>query len=115
MDMTFISRHASESEHQQARDVAESVLAGRTKVLEAIRAFVPLAHTDAIADVEDRRLIIGIDSQTDHLPVGEVRKLWAPSALKEKDVEISRAEELHRSDFLEACRRIANPNGSVDE
>ena len=64
-------------------------------------------HTDAIADVEDRRLIIGIESETDDLPVGEARKLWAPDALKTKDVEIARFEELYRRQFLEACKRIA--------
>ena len=53
---------------------------------------------------------MGIASETDDLPVGEVRTLWASSALKEKDVEIARAEELYRADFLETCRRIVNPN-----
>ena len=52
---------------------------------------------------------MGIASETDDLPVGEVRKLWASSALKEKDVEIARAEELYRADFLETCRRIVKP------
>ena len=115
MDRTFIDRRASESENRRARDVAQAVLVGRTTVLEAVRELFSLAHTDAIAEVEDRRFIIGIESETDHLPVGEVRKLWAPSALKEKDVEISRAEERYKTDFLETCRRIANPNCSVDE
>jgi hypothetical protein len=68
-----------------------------------------LAHTDAIADAEDRRFIIAIESETDHLPIGVVRKLWAPDALKEKDVEIARIEELYRDDFFETCRRIARP------
>ena len=106
MDRTFIDRRASESDHRKAREIAQSVLDGRTTVLEAVRALVSLAHTDAVADVEDRRFIIGIESETDHLPVGEVRALWASSALKKKDVEIARAEELYRSDFLETCRRI---------
>jgi hypothetical protein len=106
MDRTFIDRRAWESECQQARDVAQAVLDGRATVLEAVRALVPLAHTDAIADVEDRRLIIGIDSETDHLPVGEVRKLWAPYSLKSKDLEIARCEELYKSRFLETCKRI---------
>ena len=87
--------------------MAQAVLDGRTTVLEAVRELVSLAHTDAIADVEDRRLIIGIESETDDLPVGEVRKLWAPYALKMKDVEIARCEELYRPRFLEACKRIA--------
>jgi len=51
------------------------MLDGRTTVLEAVRALISLAHTDAIAEVEDRKFIIGIESETDHLPVGEVRKL----------------------------------------
>jgi hypothetical protein len=75
--------------------------------LEAVRELVSLAHTDAIADAEDRRLIIGIESETDHLPVGEVRKLWAPHALEIKDIEIDRCEELYKSPIFEACRRIA--------
>ena len=89
-----------------ARDVAQAVLDGRTTILQAVRALVSLAHTDAIAEVEDRRLIIGIDSETDHLPVGEVRKLWAADALKVKDTEIARCEELYKSQFLETCKRI---------
>ena len=112
MDRSFIDRQASDWERQRARDVAEAVLDGRITVLEGARALVPLAHTDAIANVEDRRFIIGIESETDHLPVGEVRKLWAPDALKEKYVQIARTEALNRSDFLEACRRIANSHSS---
>lgn len=115
MDRTFIDRQASDSERQTARDVAQAVLDGRTTVLEAARTLVSLAHTDAIADVEDRRFIIAIESETDHLPVGVVRKLWASDALKEKDVEIARAEDRYRADFLETCRRIASPSRSVDE
>jgi hypothetical protein len=106
MDRSFIDRRASEWEHRKAKDIAQAVLDGRTTLLEAVRGLVSLAHTDAIADVEDRRFIIGIESETDHLPVGEVRKLWAPSALKEKDADIARAEELYRADFLETCLRI---------
>jgi hypothetical protein len=107
MDRTFIDRIASDSERKTARDVAQAMLDGRTTVLEAVRKLVSLAHTDAIADVEDRRRIIGIASETDDLPVGEVRELWAPSALQIKDVEIARCEELYKAPFLEACQRIA--------
>jgi hypothetical protein len=107
MDRTFIDRRASEAERQKARDVAQAVLDGQTPVLEAVRTLVSLAHTDAVADVEDRMLIIAIESETDGLPIGEVRRLWAPSALEEKDKVIARSEELYREQFLEACRRIA--------
>ena len=106
MDRTFIDRIASDSERQRARDVAQAMLDGRTTVLEAVRELVSLAHTDAIADVEDRRLIIGVDSETDCLPVGKLRKLWAPEALTIKDAEIARCEEMYKPQFIETCKRI---------
>ena len=113
MDRTFIDRPATPGDQLRAREVAQSVLDGRTTVLEAVRQLVSLAHTDAVAELEDRRFIIGLDSETDHLPVGAFRNLWAPDSLKEKDVEIARVEELCRTDFLETCRRILH--GKVNE
>jgi hypothetical protein len=77
--------------------------------LEAVRELHSLAHTDAVSDEEDRILVIAIDSETDDLPVGLVRELWAADALEEKDKEIKRAEELYKVRFLEACKRIAWP------
>lgn len=113
MDRTFIDRRASECERQRAQEVAQAFLDGKTTVLEAVRQLVSLAHTDAVAELEDRRFIIGIDSETDHLPVGEVRNLWSPDALKEKDAAIARAEESCRADFMETCRRIVAGNRSA--
>ena len=107
-----MDRRASGFERQRAREIAAAVLDGRTTVLEAVRELIPLAHTDAIADEEDRTLVIAIDSETDALPVGEVRKQWAPHALEAKDAEIARAEELYKAQFLEACKRMAEPSHS---
>ena len=57
---------------------SREVLNSRTRILESVRELVSLAHTDATANEADRRLIIAIESETDALPIGEVRKLWAP-------------------------------------
>jgi len=110
-----MDRRALESERQRAKEVAAAVLDGRTTVLAAVRELYPLAHTDAIADEEDRTLVIAIESETDALPVGEVRKLWATDALEAKDAEIASAEELYRAQFLEACKRIAEPSHPVNK
>jgi hypothetical protein len=100
------NKRATDWERQKAKEVAESVLNSRTTVLEAARELVSIAHTDAIANEEDRILIIAIESETDDLPIGEVRKLWAPYALEAKDAEIARCEELWKAEFIEACKRI---------
>jgi hypothetical protein len=93
-----------ELESCRAAQMQESLQVRRARLAKEIAR---KRHTDAIANVEDRRLIIGIESETDNLPVGEVRKLWAPDALRVKDFEIVRCEELYRPRFLEACKRIA--------
>jgi len=107
LDGTFIDRTASDADRQRVKDVATAMLDGRITVIAAVRELGSLAHTDAIADVEDRRFIIGVESETDDLPVGEVRKLWAASALVIKDIEVARCENLYKARFLEVCRRIA--------
>jgi hypothetical protein len=105
-----MDRRASDRERQRAKEIAEAVLDGRTTILEAVRELVSLAHTDAIADEDDRRLIIGIDSETDHLPIGRVREYWAADALEAKDAEIASAEERWKARFRCACKRIAEAN-----
>ena len=104
---SLMDRVASDRERQRATEIAKAALVGQVSILQAVRELVSLAHTDAVHDESDRRLIIGIDSETDHLPVGAVRKLWAPEALREKDVEIASAEARWKAKFLEACNRIA--------
>ena len=103
-----MDRRASDEERQRAREVAQAVLDGRTTVLEAARELFPLAHTDAITNEDDRRLMIAIQSETDHLPIGGARKLWAPDALQRKEPEIAGAGALWKAEFLEACKRIAD-------
>jgi hypothetical protein len=99
-------RTASGWEKQRAKEIAEAILSGQMAILEGARSLCPLAHTDAIADEGDRMLIIAIDSETDYLPVGEVRKYWAEDSLQEKDVYIARAEERYKRDLLDLCERI---------
>ena len=97
---------ASEWEQKRVKEISKAVLDGQLSILEGTRALRSLAFTDAIANEDDRNLIIAIESETDDLPIGDVRHLWAPTALAEKDVEIRRCEALWREDVLAACRRI---------
>jgi hypothetical protein len=62
---------------------------------------------------EDRILIIAIESETEDLPIGEVRKLWAPYALEAKDAEIARREEPWQPSFREASTVIVEAHLST--
>ena len=49
---------------------------------------------------------VGIDSETDALPIGAVRDNWGPEALKRKDREIAEAEQFYRETALNAAAEL---------
>jgi len=55
---------------------------------------------------EDYTVFLGIESETDHLPVGDVRRHWSAEALAQKDVEIEAAEAFFRERALNAARGV---------
>ena len=50
--------------------------------------------------------LIAIDSETDALPVGEVRREWSPDALKRKDKESTEAEDFYRDSAINAATKL---------
>jgi hypothetical protein len=51
-------------------------------------------------------LFVAIASETDHLPVGEVRKQYSPDALRKADAEIAEAEKLYRAQAKVVCEKL---------
>jgi|ERR1035438_437819 hypothetical protein len=91
----------------RAIETANEMLSGKIGAIEAARLLCPLLHQDStIVSQSDSNTIVGIDSETDHLPVGCVRKHWHPDYLPEKDREIARCEDLYREQVRAVCERI---------
>lgn len=88
-------------------EVAQAMLDGALGIIEGsrrlndLRAALGIYHLD-----EDFVGFVAIDSDTDTLPVGEVRKLWNEEALVQKDREVEEAERLYRDGALENCRKL---------
>ena len=97
---------------QRVVQVASRVIAGEIGVIEGARELNQLGHEIADDFDADFMTFKAIDSETDHLPVGEVRRLWSRPALLEKDREIREAEDLHRRDGEEACRKLIRRYGA---
>ncbi len=53
---------------------------------------LPLARWTKVEEGPEFQLFRAIASETDDLPVGEVRAYWAPEALAREDVRIRAAE-----------------------
>ncbi len=92
---------------EQIAVVAGAVLAGSIDPLTACRRILSLAG-DAERKDDDILSIVGIDSETDHFPGPEQRKLWDPKALAEKDLEREAYFERVGPRLREACVHLAS-------
>jgi hypothetical protein len=97
-----------EEARRKAVLAAQAVLDGNLGLIEGARI---LASLRGRADVEadpDFLLFTAVDSETDHLPIGNERRHWDPNALVKKDLEWEEAENHYRSAIKAACQRIAD-------
>lgn len=86
---------------------AMDLLEGRSGVIETARAMLPLAHWTRAECEPEFMLFRAIASETDHLPVGNVRAHWAPDALAREDVHIRAAERLWGEQARSAAQTLA--------
>jgi hypothetical protein len=92
---------------QKIGAIAERLLGGKIGIIEASRQIASLRHGAGIGNGDpDVLLFVGVDSETDHLPIGAGREHWAADALAAKDAEIARAEAFYRKRVLEVCPRL---------
>jgi hypothetical protein len=88
--------------HARAKDLLE----GRLSVIETARAMNVLALWTRAENEPEFQLFRAITSETDHLPVGDVRQYWAPEALEREDIDIRAAENRWRHQALIASAQL---------
>lgn len=94
-------------DHRQALRIARNLLESKISALEATRALLPFLRADPTLTLpEDRKVLFGIDKETDDLPVGRVREEWHPDRLQDRDKEIERYEKLYGAQVRAICERI---------
>ena len=92
---------------QRVARIAQDILDDSIGIIEASRALVALRFEVAVDEWDpDFIAFVGIDSETDDLPVGETRQQWSPDALVKKDEEIARCEALYREPAREAASHL---------
>jgi hypothetical protein len=95
--------------------IARQIVAGDVDPLEGCRAMVHLGAKLADRDRDDPDFLVlrGIESETDHFPMGLVRKHWDVGALTEQDRKRAEYIERNRAQLIEACwsviRRLSCP------
>jgi len=93
---------------QKVAQVAQAILDGRISIIAGSRQIRRFCGGHAGLDERDPDLttFVGIDSETDDLPIGDVRQYWAPDVLAQKDLEIVHCEAIYREPALEAASHL---------
>lgn len=99
------SERQAKIEHRIEK-VAKLLLAGQVGVIPASRELSRLRYDVEPRIAEMLLTFVGIDSETDTLPLGDVRREWNRDALKRKDLEIASAEEFYRKSAVEAATEL---------
>ena len=95
----------SSSSQQRVVEVASAILHGELGIIEGSRLLCSLQSRATSLDHDpDFIPFVAIDSETDHLPVGDVRRHWAPDALVSKDIEIHATEDYYRASAFAGCQ-----------
>lgn len=86
--------------------VARELVIGEIGVIAASRELGHLRHEVEPLLANVLVTFTAIDSETDALPVGDVRKEWSPDVLKRKDKEIAEAEDFYRESAINAATEL---------
>jgi hypothetical protein len=86
--------------------VAHGILDGSIGIVVGARQLTRLRFPSRAENDSDILVFVGIDSQTDHLPLGDVRRLWNIDVLKVKDDELQAYEARVRERAFGACKSL---------
>jgi len=91
---------------RKVRALAQRIISNEVGVIEGSRQMLKFRVWLQAEKDEDFLTFVGVDSESHHLPVGNVRTHWQPEALEKKDEEIAALEEFYRKNVVEAAARI---------
>lgn len=102
---------ATNQEHRQFLShkivtAARSIISGELGVVAGARQLCDLGHQIGADRDPDFTYFIGVESESDHLPLDEVRKHWNPEALRAQDAELAEFERRNRDQAFEVCRSL---------
>lgn len=95
---------------EQARlellEVANSMLGGKIHLIEGCRKICSLRHKVGDADNQIFIPIRGVESETDHYPLGDARKICDQDYLKKIDAEMEQYIAEVKNTILQSCKEI---------
>jgi hypothetical protein len=105
--MSAPRRTGSEKEiRREMVSIARDILNGAVGIVAGARKIASMRFGSATENDKDVLVFVGIDSESDDLPIGDVRRHWNSEALKAKDAELRSFEARVKESAFRACERI---------
>ena len=86
--------------------LAKSIVFGELGIVAGARQLAAWRFDVGAENDPDFVFFVGVDSETDHLPVGDVRSHWSPDALRAKDEQLRDYEASVRDEAFRVCRSL---------
>ena len=102
-----------EEQRKAMAHMARQILDGKIGIVAGARELTRLRFPSRAESDSDILVFVGVDSETDHLPLGNVRQQWNAEVLKVKDEELKRYEVQVRERVFGACRNLITKYGGV--
>ncbi len=98
----------SQDQESEAVRTAQAAVDGSMPLIDACVRLAGLAHDLVPSWGDDPDFVVFglVASDTDHLPLGEVRSQWSEQALSKADAENERITAFYRDDILTACTNV---------
>lgn len=113
-----MTAHISHEEYvqfarRQVVEICSGILAGTVDLLQGCHLLASLRWDTGIDEWDpDFSTFVAISSEMDAMPVGEIRKHWAPEALARLEPDIQAAIEWASPQVLPACRSVVQRFGA---
>ena len=91
---------------------ARAILRNELGIIEGARKICPHRFKVQAENDEDFIFLVGLDSETDHLPIGGAQKHWSQDTLEKKKEEIKSCENFFRERALEVCKNLISKPSS---
>lgn len=98
----------AEQARRQIVSICQTMLEGCLSYIEGARQIVALGFTAKLSADPDILAFHGIDSETDDLPFGEVRKLWSADSLTKLEPRIAQCQEWAENFGREHCQNLVS-------
>jgi hypothetical protein len=105
--------HSRDRARREIAKSAAAMLDGSLSIVEGARQVCRLRFAAELDSDPDIMKFVGIDSETDAYPMGEVRKLWNPDALDKLQPKIDEAEQWARRIGTAACENLVRRFGGT--